>query len=164
LEPTVRCEHSELVDPKTLVDHPQNANKHPKNQIKALAGNINKFGWRHPIVVSKRSGCIVAGHGRRDAALMLGCQAPVDLQDFESEDEELAVLVSDNVIPELAEMDTQLLEQNKELLEAAGFDLEVIGFEILEVPDFKPEGGENQPRLDEKEKIICPNCNHEFEK
>jgi ParB-like chromosome segregation protein Spo0J len=70
------------------------------------------------------------GHGRRDAALELGCDAPVDYQDFESEDEELAVLVADNVIPELADMDDEILRANRELIEAAGFDLEIIGFPI----------------------------------
>jgi len=132
----IKCEHTDAIDPSTLKDHPRNANKHPKNQIRALAANIKEFGWRHPIVVSKRSGCIVMGHGRRDAALELGCVAPVDYQDFESDDEELAVLVSDNIIPELAELDDELIKANKGLIEAAGFDLEIIGFEEDELfPD-----------------------------
>ena len=126
----IKCEHTKAVDPSTLKSHPKNANKHPANQITALAGNIKEFGWRHPIVVSKLSGFIVMGHGRRDAAIELGCNAPVDYQDFASEDEELAVLVSDNVIPELAEMDEELLKANKDLIEAAGFDLEILGFEV----------------------------------
>jgi ParB-like chromosome segregation protein Spo0J len=159
----VKCEHTKLVDPAELKDHPRNANKHPKEQIRALAGNIREFGWRHPIVVSKRSGFIVMGHGRRDAALELGCRAPVDYQDFESEDEELAVLVSDNVIPELAEMDEELLKANKELIDAAGFDLEIIGFPLIDVPNFQPTDESDQPSLDEKKKAQCPECGYEFE-
>ena len=155
------CGHEIAVDPATLKDHPKNANRHPREQIKALAGNIKQFGWRHPVVVSNQSGYIVMGHGRRDAAIELGCNVPIDYQDFDNEDEELAVLVADNVIPELSTMDDELLKANKELLEAAGFDLEIIGFEELIVPDFEPLEDE-PPRLDEKKKVECPNCNHVF--
>lgn len=157
----IYCRYKAAVDPTTLKDHPQNANRHPREQIKALAGNIKEFGWRHPVVVSNQSGCIVMGHGRRDAAIELGCNVPVEYQDFDNEDKELAVLVADNVIPELSMMDDELLKANKELLEAAGFDLEIIGFEELVVPDFEPLG-EEPPRLDEKKKVECPNCNHVF--
>jgi DNA modification methylase len=128
----IHCEHTTLVDPGDLKSHPKNANRHPEKQIEALAGNIRQFGWRHPVVVSKLSDRIVMGHGRRDAALLLGCKAPVDYQEFATEDEELAVLVADNVIPELAEMDDEILRANRELIEAAGFDLEIIGFEVGE--------------------------------
>jgi len=104
------------------------------------------------VVVSKLSGCIVMGHGRRDAALDLGCKAPVDYQDFDSVDQELAVLVADNVIPELAEMDDVLLAANKDLIEAAGFDLEMIGFldEDLD-PDTDIDA---QPRIDQAEELL----------
>ena len=131
----IRCEHTELVSPKKLKDHPKNPNRHPQNQIDALAGNIQAFGWRHPIIVSKRSGFIVAGHGRRDAAIQLGCKAPIDYQDFTSDEEEISVLIADNVIPELSHMDAMLLDENKELIAAAGFDLEIIGFEAPVEPD-----------------------------
>lgn len=140
----IECEHSEVVDPLTLVDHPRNPHKHPKNQIKALALNIQQFGWRHPIVVSKLTGHIVAGHGRKLAAIELGCKAPVDLQHFASENDELAVLIADNMIPELAEMDAQLLAANRELLEVAGFDLVILGvsdssdmMEHSDIPDIQ---------------------------
>jgi len=126
----VYCKHSKMVDPTDLVDHPRNGNRHPKQQIEALAGNIKEFGWRHPVIVSNLSGVIVMGHCRRDAALELGCQAPVDYQDFSSEEEELAVLVADNIIPELAEMDDEILMANKELIEAAGFDLLIVGIDL----------------------------------
>jgi DNA modification methylase len=143
----IKCEHSKAVNPSELKDHPRNANKHPAKQINALAANIKEFGWRHPIVVSNLSGCIVMGHGRRDAAIKLGCNAPVDYQDFKSEDEELAVLVSDNVIPELADMDEELLKANKDLIEAAGFDLEMIGFEEDEPePDTSIDA---EPKIDQ---------------
>jgi len=35
-------------------------------------------------------------------------------------------------------------------------------FDIGRVPDFEPAGIEDQGKLDEKKKIICPECGHEF--
>ena len=54
-----------------LVPHPRNPNKHGDNQIALLAKIIGNQGWRNPIVVSERSGFIVAGHGRLGAARVL---------------------------------------------------------------------------------------------
>lgn len=122
-----KCEHTDRVDPSTLKGHPKNPNKHPSRQVDALAGNITRYGWRHPIVVSKLSGLIVCGHCRQQAALKLGCDAPVDYQDFADETEELAVLMADNIIPELAEMDSELKVAALEELKIHDVELEIIG-------------------------------------
>jgi len=153
----IECEYSKLADPGELRDHPRNPHKHPQKQIKALAANIKQFGWRHPIVVSKLTGHIGAGHGRKLAAIELGCKAPVDEQDFKTEDDELAVLLADNLIPELAEMDKELLKANKDLIEEAGFDLELIGWENFdfEIPEENKEIDEEELSLTRNE---CPKC------
>lgn len=50
---------------------------------------------------------IVKGHGRLEAAKRLGRrEAPVEFQDYESEAAELADLLADNKIAELASIDT----------------------------------------------------------
>jgi ParB-like chromosome segregation protein Spo0J len=82
-----------LVD---LVPNPRNPNQHPEKQIALLAKIIRHQGWRSPIVVSKRSGYIVTGHGRFAAAKMLRLeQVPVDYQDFATEADEYAHLIAD---------------------------------------------------------------------
>ena len=82
----VYCAHDKIADTDELVGNPRNPNKHPQDQITALAKIIKRQGWRHPIVVSNRSGFVVKGHGRLLAAKELGVsQAPVDYQDYESE-------------------------------------------------------------------------------
>jgi hypothetical protein len=150
---SIKCEHTELIDPKKLKEHPGNPNKHPSKQIEMLAKSIEAYGWRHPIVVSKRSGYIVAGHGRKAAALGLGCQVPVDYQDFASEEEELAVLLADNILPELAVMDEELLLLGKGKLELLEFDLETIGIPELKVDDNKSESLDYNPEF--KIVVIC---------
>lgn len=159
----VKCEHSDLIDPKTLNPHPKNPNKHPSSQIKLLAKSIGRFGWRHPIVVSRRSGLIVAGHARRQAAIELKCKAPIDIQDFDSEADEVAVLLADNILPELSEMDHQLFMHGKELLELQDIPLDMIGIPVLDVPEFNEESEDSQPELDKKKEVTCPNCDHVFE-
>jgi ParB-like chromosome segregation protein Spo0J len=129
MTPPIFCRYTDTIDPKELVDYPGNPNKHPEKQVKALARSIARLGWRHPIVVSARSGFIVAGHCRKLAAIELGCDVPVDLQEFADEAEELAVLLVDNVISELAELDAELLEVGKEALRELEFDLQDVGFD-----------------------------------
>ena len=102
----VHCAHTRLADPASLQPNPVNPNRHSAHQIQLLASIIQEQGWRNPVTVSKRSGLIVRGHGRLEAALLIGCAAiPVDEQDYASEAEELADLLADNRLSELAELD-----------------------------------------------------------
>lgn len=65
-------EHAiEIVEIGWLKEYEANAKKHPDDQIEALSKSIQKFGWTSPIIVWK-DGTIIAGHGRRKAALKLG--------------------------------------------------------------------------------------------
>ncbi len=105
----VYCAHDKIVETDALVGNPRNPNKHPKEQVTALAKIIKRQGWRHPIVVSNRSGFVVKGHGRLMAAKELGAtHVPVDYQDYESEASEYADLMADNKIQEFSELDAKL--------------------------------------------------------
>lgn len=89
----VWCAFDQLVPIEELRPNPRNSNKHPDGQIDLLAKAIKYFGWRHTILVSKRSGLIVAGHGRLLAAQKLGLPlVPVDYQDFASDADEMGWL------------------------------------------------------------------------
>ena len=127
----VHCAHTRLADPNTLQPNPANPNRHSAHQIQLLASIIQDQGWRNPVTVSKRSGLIVRGHGRLEAALLIGCETiPVDEQDYASEAEELADLLADNRLSELAELDEDDLRR---VLASIGesdpdFDLELTGF------------------------------------
>lgn len=60
------------VDPKTLTPHPKNPNRHSEDQIKRIVKIIQENGWRHPIIVSTLSNKIIVGHGRLEAAKLMG--------------------------------------------------------------------------------------------
>jgi len=109
--------------------HPKNPNTHSAAQVAAIAAVLEGNGWRQAIVVSNRSGLITRGHGRLDAALLLGYDtAPVDFQDYQSEEAEIADMVADNRLSELSEMDQEQLVRVLKELQAAGHDIELTGF------------------------------------
>jgi hypothetical protein len=127
----IHCVYSHLRHPQELKPNPDNPNRHSAHQISLLASIIQEQGWRAPVTVSNRSGLVVRGHGRLEAALLLGLtQVPVDEQDYETEADELADLVADNRLSELAEMDEGGLKTIMEKIRAADpdFDRELTGF------------------------------------
>ena len=129
----VWCSFDELVSVDSLNPNPKNPNKHPDSQIELLSKNIKYLGWRHPITVSKRSGFIVAGHGRLMAAKKLGVQiVPVDYQDFNSDADEMAVLVADNRLAELSETSEEDLKNILSELDGK-IEIDLTGFSDAEV-------------------------------
>lgn len=129
----IKCKYEKLIDIDSIVPHKDNNNKHPKKQIELLSKLIKNHGFRHPLIISKRSNFLVAGHGRLEAAKLLGMkEVPVDYQDFENEAMEYAFLTSDNKSSDLAIFDdAMMIETIKSLNLDDSFDLELFG-----VPDF----------------------------
>jgi DNA modification methylase len=127
----VYCAFDKLVPTDKLLPNPRNPNTHPDAQITLLAKVIAAQGWRAPVTVSKRSGLIVRGHGRYQAALRLGTPVvPVDFQDYDSDEAEWADLIADNRLAELAVIDTNRLnELLRELQDGAVIDMDLTGFD-----------------------------------
>jgi DNA modification methylase len=131
----INCSYTELVEVHKLVPNPKNPNIHPKEQIERLAQIISFQGQRHPVIVSLRSGFVVVGHGRLEAIKKLGWEKiAVDYQDFETEAQEYAFVVSDNAIAEWATLDLSAINNditefgpdfNIDLLGIDGFTLDV---------------------------------------
>jgi len=112
---------------------------------------------------------VVTGHGRLQAAILLGEQlVPVDRQDFASEADEWAHLVADNRIAELADADKSMIADLLKDLDSGGLDMDLTGFDedafaaIIDDPQFEPGTEEDQGKLDKKKPVTCPNCSHEF--
>lgn len=132
----VYCSHDEIVDIMKVIPNPKNPNMHPERQIEILSQVIKAQGWRKPITVSKRSGFVVAGHGRLQAALLLGAvQVPVDYQSYENEAEEWADLVADNRISELSNINEDLLIDILNEINDTDIDTILTGYEYHEIDD-----------------------------
>ncbi len=156
---SVHCAHDKIVPLSKLKPHPGNPNKHPPEQIALLAKVIAAQGWRNPIVVSNRSGLITKGHARREAALSLKCATvPVDYQDYATESEELADMIADNRIAELAEADRSMLRELAEQLDDGAFDMDLTGFDhdaLEELMTAAPPDSDidAEPQIDKAEEL-----------
>lgn len=141
---SIRCEYTELIEPHKLVPHPKNPNKHPQEQVERLAKIIDHQGQRSPIVVSKKTGFIVAGHGRLEAMQHLGWEkVAVDYQDFENEADEYAHMTADNAIGGWSTLDFSKI--NLDIQDLGPFDIE-----LLALHDFKIEPMENYEETKEE--------------
>jgi hypothetical protein len=161
----IHCKYDELIDPKKLKDHPKNRNKHGSDQIERLADMYKYQGIRHPIVVSIPSGFIVAGHGRKLAAIRAGIKEfPVVFQDFESSEQEYAFIQSDNAIALWADLDLAGINSDLPNL-GPDFDISMLGINnfTLDPVNFEPGTEEEQGKLDEKQLTKCPNCGDIFD-
>lgn len=164
-----------MVDIADLKGNPKNPNRHGDKQIALLAKIIRQSGWRAPITVSTRSGLIVKGHGRLDAARLLQtASVPVDFQDYESAEQETADMVADNRIAELADMDNSALKDILQDLDSSAFDMELTGFDELSLEGLMTQtfqGSEDEKEIDLDAKsetktgnmITCPKCGFEHE-
>lgn len=86
--------------------------------------------------MSTRSGLIVKGHGRLLAAELEEFKVvPVEYQNYESDEAELADLTADNRIAELAEMDTKMLADIFEDIDTGLIDFELTGYTEDEYQD-----------------------------
>jgi ParB-like chromosome segregation protein Spo0J len=162
--PIIRCAHVREVPIGDLIANPRNPNRHPAEQVALLAKNISELGWRHPILVSKRSGYIVAGHARLEAAKLLKCQTvPVDLQDFRDDAEELAYVIADNRIAELSDIDQVAIKDLLEEIDTGGIDMALTGYSAAALEDMMtacvPESNEGG---NENGQIECPKCHHRW--
>ena len=132
----VWCSHDAIVSVSDMRPAVNNPNQHPVEQIDLLAKIIKDQGWRWPIKVSTRSGCIVSGHCRLAAAKKAGLTSvPVDYQDYGSDESEIADMLADNRVQELSILDDDLAMSLVNDLNTAGYDTELTGF------DFDPSGG-----------------------
>ena len=154
-----------------MVKHPKNPNTHTSKQIELLAKIIKSQGFRSPIVVSKRSGFIVKGHGRLESAIKAGLkEVPVDVQEYKSEAEEYADMIADNRIAELSEMSSDTLLDLIGELEEVDFDVDLTGFEQQDIDELlkgvSEEGEKEGGYLDIEytNKIKAPNYEIKGEK
>ena len=92
-----------------LVPDPQNPRKHGRAQIGAIARSIESFGFNAPILVDKNNK-IVAGHGRYEAAQLLGIdKVPVILLDHLAPAQAKAYLLADNKLTDRSTWDDNKL-------------------------------------------------------
>lgn len=128
----------ELHAPERLSPYKRNARTHSRRQVQEIARSISAFGFNNPVLIDDQLG-IIAGHGRVEAAKLLGlkeipCLRLAHLNDAEKR----AYILADNQLAARAGWDREILAIEFQGLIDLGFDVTLTGFEIAEI-DFAIE-------------------------
>jgi DNA modification methylase len=111
----------------------RNARTHSKRQIRQIAASIRQFGFNNPILTDDNLH-IIAGHGRVEAAKLLGeATVPTLRLSHLSEADKRAYLLADNALATKAGWDRDILAIELQGLIDLGFDVELTGFETAEI-------------------------------
>jgi len=125
-----------------LIPYARNARTHSKDQIRQIADSIRVFGFTNPILID-RAATIVAGHGRVEAAKLLGLKTvPTICLENLNQDQIRAYILADNKLAEKAGWDNAILAIELQHLTSIdlGFDVSLTGFEIGEIDLILQEG------------------------
>ncbi|WP_126177102.1 site-specific DNA-methyltransferase [Tsuneonella rigui] len=146
--------------PDVLIPYAHNAREHSKAQLKKLVASIEEFGFTNPILIDDGMN-VLAGHGRLMAAKLLGMTSvPTIMLANMSEAQVRAYILADNAIATKAGWSKDLLRHEFSGLVALGYDVELTGFDTLEI-DTLISMSDDDPKedvielLDEREPPIC---------
>lgn len=169
--------YANWIDPAKVVPYERNAKQHTEKQIKNLVNSINRFGWQQDVVITSDN-VLVIGHGRRLAALQIGCDMPYHVIDKTADaltDADIRELrIADNQTNAETGMDWDALEAELADLSFDGFD-----FDFEQMLEDENGGAEEDTPIepytgigakeydpeeysDEKFRCECPRCGFEF--
>lgn len=121
--------------PGNLAANRHNSRTHSKYQIRQIARSIQEFGFTNPVLID-RNNTIIAGHGRVEAAKLLGIEhVPTIRLEALTEDQIRAYVIADNRLAEIAGWDrsTLAIELQHLLTIDSDLDVTVTGFEVPEI-------------------------------
>lgn len=130
-----------------ITPYPRNAKIHDKKQIQLVANSIKEFGFNQPIVVDKK-GVIIVGHGRFEAAKLLGLEEVPTIEVNLTEEQANAYRLTDNKSNE-SDWDMKLAVEELKGLSQEMFDLTGFDKDLLIEDD---ENDDNVPALPETPK------------
>ena len=119
--------------PSELRPYSRNARTHSRKQVRQIADSIERFGFTNPVLVSD-DGEIIAGHGRVEAAKLLGLPTVPTLRlSHLSPEERRAYVLADNKLALNAGWDQDILAIELQALIDLDFDVTLTGFSLAEV-------------------------------
>jgi len=159
----------DMVDATEVVPHQENANN---GDVDEIVSSMSRVGIYRPIIASRRTRRILAGHHVYEAMLREGFdKVPVKFVDVD-EDQERVILLGDNGIARRAWMDPALeIDLLKKVLTSAeephwalmgtGYDEAMVA--ALVQASATPFRADSMGTPETSMLVTCPNCNHEFE-
>lgn len=126
----------ELWPIENIIPYAENPRTHPQEQINLIAASMRDDGVTVPMLVDEK-GIIIAGHGRRLAALQNGYQKyPVVIARGWTEDRKKAIRLKDNALGLLSGWDIPLLRQSIVDLQGFKYDISSLGFGDIQLKDW----------------------------
>ncbi len=171
--------NSKIVPIDELLPDPTNARKHPEQNKRVTQASLRRFGAARSIVVDGKN-IVLAGSATLEAARAEGVK---EVQLIESDGKRLIAVqrkdlegsagtgyaLVDNRANDLSYFDPEVFPDQLDALALEGFDLSDLGWATdqrdlsLDPADIQIVDEDEVSRLDEKTKLKCPECGHEFE-
>ena len=137
----------EHVSVHALRPNPRNARTHSRHQVRKIAKSIQRFGFTNPVLVGDDL-TIIAGHGRIEAAKLLGMEkVPAVRLSHLGEAEKRAYVLADNKLALEAGWDREMLAIEFQGLIDLGFEIELTGFAIAEIDLTLEEAAEAEGQI-----------------
>jgi hypothetical protein len=159
-----RIKEFRTVAPDEVAPNPKNWRGHPQNQRDALRGILADVGIAAPVIAYETPDglMLIDGHERMTVGVPFPC-AILDVTEAEAN----TLLATFDPLGAMAETDSTALDA---LLREVSTDSPAVAEMLaalaeeagIDPPNFEPVGIDEQGRLDEKAKVCCPECGHEF--
>ena len=152
------------MDINEIKPYKDNPREISQEAVKKVKNSISEFGNNQPIVVDQNN-VIVVGHTRWKALKQLNkTKAFVIKKEFDK-NKAVAYRIMDNRSGAESKWDKQLLMSELQILKDDKFDLDLTGFDALELKDimldkdlFEPTDKDDQGKLDQDTKEVCLEC------
>jgi hypothetical protein len=150
-----------------LRPNPKNWRTHPEAQANALRGLLSEVGMADAVLARElEDGSLMLIDGHLRAETIGEEEVPVLVLDV-NEAEADKILATLDPLAAMAEADAAKLDAILREVDTGSPDVQQLLADLAEAagvvpPDFDPATADEQSRLDQKAKTICPECGHEF--
>ena len=121
------------MDPNDLIPYEYNPREHG-SEIEIVANSIKGFKFPPSKAIEVDENLVILnGHGRRLAAIKAGLkEVPVLIRNDLTDEEKMAWRITDNQTSDLSGWNVEMLDQQTQLLSAAGWDMSSFGLSLPE--------------------------------
>ncbi|MEH1789632.1 MAG: site-specific DNA-methyltransferase [Nostoc sp.] len=139
-----------------IIPYENNAKLHPDTHVDQIAASIEEFTFLDPVAVDEK-GFLLEGHGRLLAAKQRGDSTiPVIQVTGLTEAQKRAYRLAHNKLTTNTGFDTELLKIDFEFLKESDFDLDLTGFDPVELNFEEDGGGEQRGTRRNKDDAVNP--------
>jgi ParB-like chromosome segregation protein Spo0J len=152
------------MDINEIKPYKDNPREISQEAVKKVKNSISEFGNNQPIVIDQNN-VIVVGHTRWKALKQLNKTKAFVIKKQFDKNKAVAYRIMDNRSGAESKWDKQLLMSELQVLKDNKFDLDLTGFDALELKDimldkdlFEPTDKDDQGKLDQDTKEVCLEC------